>query len=349
MSNLSYAVPVEHLEQSFDFSQMFEAGAVTSEDVRQLRAAFFQDGVISTSEAAVLLQLGRHCETLDADWPQFMIDALTDYLVHQAEPAGYVTVENADWLIATLSSDESAADSVAAEGGLSATELALLVEVMSEARYVPDSLIAFALAAVRESIVTSQVPLAAERTEPAGVVSASDVALLRQVLYAAGGDGHIAISRAEADLLFDIDVLTAGSENHEEWQDLFVKAIANHVLWVSGYRPPSRAEALDRDRWLRERDGVTGFLKRMIGTGTTGIISAYTMMSSQERALARLEDQHRALVVAEEITPAEAEWLIARLRQNGKPTPNGKALMAFLKAESSNLAPAFQEFVRKGY
>ena len=52
--------------------------------------------------------------------------------------------------------------------------------------------------------------------------------LIRRYLFAAGGDGNVAVTRREAELLFDInDALPDGPEA-PEWTALFVQGIVNH-------------------------------------------------------------------------------------------------------------------------
>ena len=64
--------------------------------------------------------------------------------------------------------------------------------------------------------------------------------LLRRMLYAFGGDGNVAVTRAEAEVLFDINDATADAEPNPAWTDLFVKAIANVVMAASGQQPPNQ-------------------------------------------------------------------------------------------------------------
>ena len=57
--------------------------------------------------------------------------------------------------------------------------------------------------------------------------------------------------------------------------------------------------------------------------------------------------QKIGIVTHEAITPAEATWLAERIGKDGKLTPNERALLAFLKAESPSIDPALQRLVDK--
>jgi hypothetical protein len=90
------------------------------------------------------------------------------------------------------------------------------------------------------------------------VIDAADVELIRRIIHGTGGEGGPAISRAEAELLFDLDDRTATEENAPAWRDLFVKAITMHLLFGGG--SPERVDEPEA-RWLIgriERAGRAG-------------------------------------------------------------------------------------------
>ena len=113
--------------------------------------------------------------------------------------------------------------------------------MLDKARWVPQSLVRFALDQVKEAIIDGAGPLRVGKALGAASVSEADVDLLRRILYSFGGDGNIAVTQAEAEVLFDIDAATAEADNHPSWSDLFVKAIANCVHRRLAATPPRRA------------------------------------------------------------------------------------------------------------
>lgn len=58
-----------------------------------------------------------------------------------------------------------------------------------------------------------------------GKVDADEVAKLNTVIF---GDGKV--DREEADVLFEINDKVSGQQNDAGWDDLFVKAVSDHVL-----------------------------------------------------------------------------------------------------------------------
>jgi len=315
------------------------SGNVTADDALDARRAVYGgDGAIDPSEIDMLFRINEAAKTSDPAWKALFVEAGTDYIVNQQEPAGYVSDANANWLVARIS-----ADGVVKTG----TELELLVKVLEAARTSPENLVKFALRQVELAVVSGDGPLAdGERLEP-GRVTKGEAALVRRILYAFGGQGGIAITRAEAEVLFDINDASQGADNDPEWTDLFVKAIANCIMAASGYQPPPREVALARERWLDSPDaGIGGFFAKMAAGGLKGIIQAYTAPADAGWA-ARNAAMQRDIRAAEVVTGGEAEWLAERIRRDGHVGENEKALLRFIGKEASQVHPSLKELISK--
>lgn len=314
-------------------------GSIKDADVLSVRRNFYDDGRISAEEADTIFALNDSCPIQDPAWAECFIETITDYLVDQVEPEGYVTAENAAWLIARIAKDGRVETK---------TELELLVNVLDKARWAPQSLVRFALEQVRDGVISGTGPLRSGRSLEPGVVTDADVDLLRRIFYSFGGDGNIAITQPEADVLFDIDEATADADNHPSWGDLFVKAIANCVLSASGYAPPPRDVALARDAWLDRRGelSIDNVLSGM-ASGLKLLSEGYDLQSDEQRAIGRLSQQKIEIITHEAITATEAAWLASRIGRDNRLTPNERALMMFLKAESPSIHPSLQELVDK--
>ncbi len=317
---------------------ILERGAVTDADVAQIRRSYYADGVIDQREAETLFAIHRAVAVHDQGWTDCFVEMLTDYVVQQAKPEGYLTVENAEWL----------ANLIAPNGRIETrAELELLINVLDKARWSPLSLAAFALDQVRRAVVEGTGPMRSGKHAVAGVVTEADVEMLKRILYAYGGDGSLAVTRAEAEILFEIDAATDGADNAESWPDLFVKGIANCVMAASGYAAPSREQALAREAWLEKRGetGVGAIVAGMLTGGLSAVLAAYRAQSPEERAIAALERQKIEIVTAEEVTVAEAQWLADHIGRDGNVSRNEQALLDFITANSSKVAPALQDMV----
>ena len=191
MGELMLAAPVAGLA---------EKGRITADDVQLLRGEVFRDGVVTRAEAESLIALHSSCADRCADWQDFFVEAVTDYLVHQEKPEGYISEDNAAWLVRAISRDGMVDTPV---------EMELLVTVLEKARSSPPSLAAYALEQVAIAIVDGKGSLGQGRDDRNGRRRSRRGRSAAPHPHACGGDGNIAITRAEAEALFRINDATA--------------------------------------------------------------------------------------------------------------------------------------------
>ena len=320
------------------------AGTITDKDVVRLRMAIFPDGVVTPDEAEDLFSLNDAATDVYPAWRDLFVEAMTDYVVRQMHPEGYVDDAGAKWLIARIGADGVVkADS----------ELELLVKVLESADSAPDSLCVYALEQVREAVLTGEGPLACGGALEPGRINAAETALVRRVMYAAAGQGNIAITRREAEVLFDINDAARGHDNDPAWRDLFAKAIAAAVMTVSGYTPLPREEEARREAWLSTpSEGVGGFIwKLFCGMGAGGMALTHpggmeAVMHPGDEALDEWRE-HNAKVEADQkeaevVTEDECQWLADRIMRDGMVDEGERALLAFLAAESPSVHPCLK-------
>jgi hypothetical protein len=84
-----------------------------------------------------------------------------------------------------------------------------------------------------------------------------------------------------------------------------------------------------------------------MAAGIGSLFGRYKAQSDEERAIQRLTQQKIEIVTHEPVTEAEAAWLAERIGRDGKMTPNERALLMFLKAESPSIHPLLRELVDK--
>ena len=313
---------------------------ITAEDVAMLRAEVFGDGVVNRGEAEALFALDQTARDKCQEWPEFFVEAITDYIVHQEKPSGYISEDNANWLMRTISRD-GMVDSL--------TELELLVHVLETAKSSPDRLSAYALEQVAHAVIDGKGPPMLGGALVPGLVAKAEVDLLRRILYAYGGDGNIAVTRAEAEILFRINEQTAAASNDPSWNDLFVKAIANFVMCSAGYEAPTREVALRRDSFFEQSDPVIGgFFGRMVSGGLAGIMEAYR---SPDNIEAEWESKNRATEAlarrAETIDASEAKWLAERIGSDRPLYENERALLTLIKHASPEIHSALKPLLDK--
>jgi hypothetical protein len=249
------------------------------------------------------------------------IEALTDYVVRQEEPAGYINDAKADWLIAAMSRDRCAKDD----------EVEALIYVLEQADAAPPRYAAFVLETLKSLILG--------RAGAKGV-TAADVERLRRVLFAAGGDSNVGVSRHEAEALFDLNDALRGAANDPAWSDFFVRAVANAVLYQATWQAPDAQTELGREAWLADTAFHLPNLKALRhplrALKTPGVGEAWRAgVAADEATEAR----------AAQVTPDEAHWLTARIGKDGQTDPNEQALLRFLADNASSLDPELKTLV----
>ena len=320
MSVLS-AVPVAEIKAR---------GSIKDADVLKLRRDYYDDGRITDEEADAIFALHDACPVRDPAWADYFVEAITDYIVDQAKPEGYLNAANVGWLLQRIAKNGRIETKI---------EMELLLGILERARWIPQSLVRFALEQVKEAIITGAGPLRAGAHPGARRVTGGDIELMRRIICSYGRDGSIPLTRSEAEVLLDIDAATAGADNHPAWPDLFVKSIASCVMGASGYAMPSRVDALARDTWLDRSGGASRYITRGL--------EAYRKRTPEERAMARLGLQKVEIVTSEAVTVADASCLAAHMSRDGGLTPNVRGLLAFLKAEAPAIHPSVQALVDK--
>ncbi len=324
--------------------QIIARGSIDAQDVLALRRDAFRDGVVDRAEAETVFRLDAACATKDATWKEFYVDALTDYLVWKAEPKKYVSEDNAAFLIDRIASD-GRVDGI--------TELELLINVVRWAESCPERLIMFALEAVRDSVLNPDTALYGADRRP-GVIGPADVEIIRTVTYAGASGGGFTISRREADLLFELNNATVAADNAKGWRDLFVKAVANHLMFPRGAPVvPGADEVRRREAWLDERRGV-GRLLLDVGRTLGGFRYGQAwrdadMLGSRQKEAKAARETARAHEAAarESVDGAEAAWLIGKIDADGVLHDNERSLLAFIHQNAPLIHPSLDPLLAR--
>ncbi|MEM9169921.1 MAG: hypothetical protein AAGC56_09730 [Pseudomonadota bacterium] len=308
-----------------DLSSIAADGFVSADEVLFLRRKVFADGVVATDEVDALFELAGRAPAGDPEWSDFFAEAIADFYLREEDPNGYLT----DAEFADL---KTRAD-LAGNAGRTAV-LHLFVRLMEKAVSTPGAMAAFTAQALRAHIL--------EKTD-APHVGAADAALVRRYLFAAGGDGNVAVTQAEATLLFDVNDAVSGADNAPEWTDLFAKAISNHLMAHLGYVAPPRAQALQVSASLSgDADAATTFASVF-----DRIKAAFANPAKEVEA--RFAEQNAARAVAaadaEKITAEEADWLADRIGKDGRYDAAEQALIARMRELGAELPPRLRALV----
>ncbi len=285
-------------------------GAITADEVLALRRAAWPDGVIDAEEAEAILAINDLVTEKGAQWADFLIEAVGEYVVNGTAPKGHIAPATADWLMARIDRD----------GRLeSVTELELLVRVLEKALSAPETLKVYALSQIERAVVLGTGPTRDGGALQASAITEAECKLLRRLIFASGGDQPAAVSKAEAELLFRIKDSALGAANAPDWQRLFVQGVGNYLQGWNGARGLSRERAGELEAFMDDRSSRVGrFFGRM------RLVRAADLAAAPARDVAR---EARAAAV---VTTPEQQWLDAQIHADGQIDPLEQALIAFL-------------------
>lgn len=294
------------------------SGAISPDDVLAMRREVYGAPQVAGEYVEALIALDGAVAAGSPEWASFIGDALVDYVVHQEDPQDYVDDAKATWLMGAC------AGTLRRDGAIQA-----LVRVIEEAAAAPPSLESFVLGKAKAAVIA------------AGQVSAADVALLRRLVFAGGGEDNVGVSREEADMLFDIDDALGKAGNDEAWPDFFALAVADSLVEVSPFHVESRQDAARDEAWLSSRPGLFDFFKHMphaldVKGVLRDVFNPYADERAEWRDAGAQMDADGAVAAA--VTDDEAKWLLGRLGNGGALSLAGAKLVARLKAEEGQMS-----------
>ncbi len=298
--------------------------AISAADVMSLRKEIWPDGVISADEAGLLFEINDLDSQPGGEWLEFFVSAITAYIVQQTEPKGYISEDNARWLMQKIDHDGKVE---------SAAELELLVRTMEKATGTPEILQDYVLKQIEDTVLTGKGPSRDGGALQPGSVSDSEVQILRRVCYAAGSDGPGRISRNEADMLFRIKDATLGADNSKHWPKLFVQLVGNYLMAYGEYEMLCRTEAARLERFMDDnKPSVRGFFGRMKDTdigGTFRKVFDSDIFGGKNAECGHID----AVEQARKLTIVENSWLHGKIHADQNLDPIESDLLDFIAEE----------------
>ena len=312
--------------------------SLTADDALAVRRVVYGDGVaVNQEEAETLFRLNADAGEISPEWRALFIEAMTDYVVHEEEPRDYVDAGKAQWLIGLVSGRKT----------LRGDEVEVLLHILEEADTVPQDLAAYVLGVVRS--------MGLWRLRTGAALTALDIDRLRRVVFAKGGESNVAVTREEAEALFDINDAQPAGSSDPAWSDFFARAVGNAVLFEPTWHPNADAEVareawvadtsmhpLDRMRALAGRDWQADMAE--------GFKEVFHMdfEDSDMKALSERENADEAIEeAAAAVTADEAHWLADRIERNPEFNAGERALIAFLKQNAASIDASLSDYLSK--
>ena len=301
--------------------QAMADGAITADEILSLRRDGWANARIDADEADAIFVLNDHLAQPTSEWSDFFVEALSEYIVHSVEPKGYVSTDQAEWLIERINNN----------GRLdSLTELELLVKVLEKSIHTPESLRCFARDQIEQAVLSGEGPTRDGGVLEKGNVTDAETRLLRRIIFASGSDRPAAVSQIEAEMLFRLKDATLGADNSPEWQRLFVQGVGNYLQGFGGHEPLSRERAAELETFMNNSaSSIGGFFSRMAHSSpVAGFSSAF---GGKDEAL----DLGAEVSAAHEVTSIENAWLQGQIDANGQIDLYDQALLDFLAEEEA--------------
>jgi hypothetical protein len=288
---------------------------------------------VTQDECEALFALNANASSLSPEWSALFVEAIVDFVVNQNVPAGYVAGSKAEWLISQVASSTR----------IRGDEIELLVHVLEEADEVPPRLSQFVLGVVKAASIA--------HFNRVGALHPTIIDRLRRVVFAKGGDDHEAVSRAEAEALFDVNDAMAGAPD-DHWRDFFARAVGNAVLYVA----PPKPDAAEELKYEESAKAMMADVNRQLVFRLTHLDTIMSDMRDgfQElwhwdflapnlKAERDFYDAEESLEAdAQVVTADEAHWLLGRIARSGRFDANERALVEFLSANAAKLDPSIQ-------
>lgn len=305
-------------ETQITMERVAKIGELTESEALRIVNEIYSDGIVSRGEAETLFRLNEKLNATNPEWGGRFREALIDFLVTREAPEGWVTEEEADWLLAQIRTD-------GAHPCLE--EIDLLIALLRKADGAPETLAHFTLDAI------------AYRITEAGSANQMMVERVRYALYAGAGDGGLWVSQHEASVLFKTNDAIALADNDPSWNDLFARAIGNHLMARAHPEPKSIDDAFAREAWLEDNSSSAGgFFARMGASLFSGNWFEAVAFSPKKAEQARLVAAEAAQRDAEAVTEQETAWLVSQLDGDDRISPAEAALLEFLTAEAPGFA-----------
>lgn len=206
---------------------------LSSEDIRELRQATWQDGTVGRVEADTLFLANDDLRGSSPEWSEFFIEALFEHVVNSTEPRGAVDASGARWLWSRVTGPNGAISGM--------EELELLTRILQRADPVADVLRINAIGAIEKAVTEGEGPTRAGkaigREIPVGCISDKEVQFLRRMVFRTDRNHPRAVGRVEAEALFRIKQATVEGENSKDWPYVFVQGVGTYLQRFGGSEP----------------------------------------------------------------------------------------------------------------
>jgi hypothetical protein len=298
-------------------------GQIAAEELAELRRYLWGDGIVSPAEAEALFAANHALADRSAEWCDFFVEAIGEFVLNGTEPRLQCSEEEAAWLIAQIDHDGVVESMV---------ELETMVRIIERAQNVPVSLKNYVLAQVEREVLSGTGPTRCGGELSATHISAAECRIIRRVIFASGGHGPAAVSRYDAEMLFRLKDATLADENAAEWDDLFIDGVLNYLKgFVLPHAQISRERALELQAFVEDaKPDVRRFVGRLIRE-VPQVGNHFGKVFGKKQSSG--PDYAGIAAAGEAVTDHERAWLESMIDGDGEVDELESRLLARLAAE----------------
>jgi hypothetical protein len=298
-------------------------GRITAEELLALRREGWGDGIITRAEAEALFAVNTALKDRTAEWCDFFVEAIGEFVLNGTPPRLQCSVEEAEWLIGQIDHDGAVESMV---------ELETMVRILERAENTPDLLKNYVLGVVEREVLTGTGPTRCGGALAATHISAAECRIIRRVIFASGGHGPAAVTRFDAEMLFRLKDATLAEENAAEWDDLFIDGVANYLKGFTLQNAQvSHDRKLELEAFIADNSVSVGRFMGRVVREAPQVANHFGKVFGKK---AQSGPDYAALAAAGEVvTDYESEWLEKMVDADGEVDELESRLIARLAAE----------------
>ncbi|MFN4239148.1 MAG: hypothetical protein ACK4E5_00740 [Erythrobacter cryptus] len=298
-------------------------GRLAADTLLALRREGWGDGLIARAEAEALFALNAALHERRAEWCDFFVEAIGEFVLNGSPPRLQCSEDEAAWLIGQVDHD-GVVETMA--------ELECLVRILERAENTPERLKHYVLAQVERAVLSGIGPTRCGGELAATHITAAECRIVRRVVFASGGHGPAAVTRHDAEMLFRLKDATLAEENAPEWEALFLDGVANYLRgFTLAHAQLSHARRRELEAFIADNQPRVGRFMTRLAREAPQVMNHFGKVFGRKQP--GTPDYAARAAAGGEVTPFEQEWLDHMIDADGEVDELETKLIARLAAE----------------
>lgn len=298
-------------------------GRLAADALLALRREGWGDGLITRAEAEALFALNAALHERSAEWCDFFVEAIGEFVLNGSPPRLQCSEDEAAWLISQVDHD-GVVETMA--------ELECLVRILERAENTPDRLKHYVFAQVERAVLSGVGPTRCGGDLAATHITAAECRIVRRVVFASGGHGPAAVTRHDAEMLFRLKDATLAEENAPEWEALFLDGVTNYLKgFTLAHAQLDHARRRELEAFIADNQASVGRFMTRLAREAPQVMNHFGKVFGKKQPGG--PDYGALAAAGAEFTPFEQEWLERMIGADGEVDELETRLIARLAAE----------------